>query len=68
MQVLRNTCESSVVITCLADTASRISSRLCLLLETSSTITVDELEQKLESDISEAEDQSENSKAIEKNK
>lgn len=54
--------------TCSADTASRVSSIICLLLGTSSRIIVDALELKLESDVSEAEDKekSENSKGIEK--
>lgn len=68
MKVFRNSRESSFVPTCLAETASRVSSILRLLLGTSSKIVVDALELKLESDISEAEDkeQSENSKGIEK--
>lgn len=48
-----NSWESSFVPTCLADTASCVSSILCLLQGTSSTITVDALELKLESDVSE---------------
>lgn len=56
---------NKVFLTCLADSASHVSSSLCFLPGTSSMIIVDELE--LESDVSEEDDdkdQSENSKGI----